>query len=413
MHSESTNNSSSSPSAIPNANGKRYSAWQLDTVEHGNLRLSDLGVATKTEPNRVLSRKTFRDCFLDRTAVFAFVIAFTGAGVACAFLGLGLVGANRDQDLQFARKASEIVIAVKDSWDDYVGAALWIHEACRSTSDQKGSIGNLKICTREDFQELFEYLMADKDLALQGMGFAPWVTNEERPILEREASRYYAESYPNVRYHGFTGRERLPSGNGTTLWMRSKQANYLPAHYVEPVLPNQDFLGFDILSMAESARPADIDLLLEWSPVVTDRIDLAYELPHSNYELGYYVVLMHPGIRLAGHANIKPDSCSELFLKVSTIIKMALLGQMTSNISVYLFDVNKNNTGDQFLGWGDYDSSTAMPYGPDASLTALPTNSSVKKFDFHNVDEEPKLDDLKAQRNRCTYETIPIAQNTW
>jgi hypothetical protein len=92
---------------------------------------------------------------LNRTLFVACLIALIGAGVSSAFLALGVSGSYRDQELRFEKQASELVNAVQARWKEYGVAALWVHEACRSTADQPETLDFLKICSREAFGELY------------------------------------------------------------------------------------------------------------------------------------------------------------------------------------------------------------------------------------------------------------------
>jgi hypothetical protein len=124
---------------------------------------------------------------LDRTLIFSILIALIGVAVSAAFLGLGLRGADSDKRLQFERQASEIIKAVEGTWNDFEVAGLWIHEKCRSSADQKDTRLPRGICSREDFLELYEYLL-HTGLEFEAIAWVPNVTHVERAILE-EASR--------------------------------------------------------------------------------------------------------------------------------------------------------------------------------------------------------------------------------
>lgn len=336
---------------------------------------------------------------LDRTAGFAILITLIGAGVSSAFLALGLSGAQRDQDLQFHRQASEVVLGVKTSWESYVGAALWIHEACRSTADQSTTIGiSTKICSREDFKELYEYLLAEEDLTLAAIGFAPWLERDDRAAAQQEATDYYSQNYPGIPYFGFTGFETMPGSNETVIWLRSEQQQYLPIQYLEPVERNKEFLGFDLWSTVDIIRDNDLRLLYDWQPVVTDREDFSKSIPGSDFDPGYYVMLTHPGIRLRGHnEQTQPLSASVILLRTAAIAEKAISSQKDSNLEVYLFDVEKvadTEFEPEFLAWASsHRPSASSPYGPDTAT-------------------EPVLDDLQSNDD-CFLETISIAQISW
>lgn len=124
---------------------------------------------------------------LDRTLIFSILIFLIGLGVSAAFLGLGLRGADSDKRLLFERQASEIIKAIEGTWNDFEIAGLWIHENCRSSADQKDTNLPRGICSREDFLELFEYLLST-ELEFEAIAWVPNVTHVDRAIME-EASR--------------------------------------------------------------------------------------------------------------------------------------------------------------------------------------------------------------------------------
>jgi hypothetical protein len=140
-----------------------------------------------------------------RSAILASLIALIGAGVNSAFLALHISGANEGEDLLFEEHATELISTVKDRWDDYEVAALWVHEACRSNPEHNSS---LKICSREYFHDLNEYLR-EGGLDVEAVSFIPTVAHENRHALEAESREYYRDNYPGVNYYGITGYELI------------------------------------------------------------------------------------------------------------------------------------------------------------------------------------------------------------
>jgi hypothetical protein len=122
----------------------------------------------------------------DRAMAFSILIALIGVGVSAAFFGLGLRGAENDKTLQFESQASKIIKAVEGKWNDFEVAGLWIHEACRSSANQKDTHLARGICSREDFLELYEYLVST-GLDFQAIAWVPNVTHVDRIILEDES----------------------------------------------------------------------------------------------------------------------------------------------------------------------------------------------------------------------------------
>jgi hypothetical protein len=149
------------------------------TKKHGNTIFSDYSQVRRSAGNPQTNST-------DRTMAFTILIALIGVGVSAAFLGLGLRGAESDKTLQFESQASVIIKAVEGAWNDFEVAGLWIHEACRSSANQKDNHISRGICSREDFLELYEYLVST-GLDFQAIAWVPNVTHVDRVIVEEES----------------------------------------------------------------------------------------------------------------------------------------------------------------------------------------------------------------------------------
>jgi hypothetical protein len=149
------------------------------TKKHSNAIFSDYSQVRRSSGNPQTNST-------DRTMAFSILIALIGVGVSAAFLGLGLRGAESDKTLQFESQASVIIKAVEGTWNDFEVAGLWIHEACRSSANQKDTHLARGICSREDFLELYEYLVST-GLDFQAIAWVPNVTHVDRAILEEES----------------------------------------------------------------------------------------------------------------------------------------------------------------------------------------------------------------------------------
>jgi hypothetical protein len=123
---------------------------------------------------------------LDRTLVFTVLIALVGFGVSAAFLGIGIRGADNDKRLQFEKSASERIKAVEVTWHDFEVAGLWIHEACRASADQNDIHLTRGICSRDDFFELYEYLLSS-GLEFQAVTWVANVTHVDRASMEEDS----------------------------------------------------------------------------------------------------------------------------------------------------------------------------------------------------------------------------------
>jgi hypothetical protein len=231
---------------------------------------NNVSIHLETMPSRTHKNTQTRGISMDRTVIFAALIALIGAGASGAFLALGISGANRDQHLRFEEHATEVIKAVQARWNDYEVAALWVHEACRSTSDHpKTTHGFLNMCSREHFHELYEYLRAG-GLDFEAVSFIPTIAHENRGALEQEAREYYRENYPDVKYRGITGYEWIgPKKHDYIGISRSEQPFYYPGHYLEPLEGHERFIDVDVMAIPNVNSTAEY--LFQWKPAVTGR----------------------------------------------------------------------------------------------------------------------------------------------
>jgi hypothetical protein len=84
----------------------------------------------------------------NRTTLFAGLVVTIGTVAAMLFLGFGVSGAVREQQIQFDLRAGELMSEIQAAFADYETASLWVHEACRS-----GQI------TRAEFRNVYEYMV--------------------------------------------------------------------------------------------------------------------------------------------------------------------------------------------------------------------------------------------------------------
>jgi hypothetical protein len=155
-------------------------ATQTTTIVADGSQESTL---TSTTP---LTSSTQKNPTIDRTLVFTVLIALVGVGVSAAFVGLGIQGADNDKQLQFEKQANERIKAVEIAWQNFEVAGLWIHEACRASADQNDKHLTRGICSRDDFLELYEYLLSS-GLDFQAVSWVPNVTHVDRASMEDES----------------------------------------------------------------------------------------------------------------------------------------------------------------------------------------------------------------------------------
>eukprot|EP00977_Amphora_coffeiformis_P019676 scaffold7386_cov160-Amphora_coffeaeformis.AAC.6 len=276
----------------------------------------------------------------DRVVVMLTLILLLGASASTAFMALGITGAHRDQDLRFERQASELVKAFQARWADYEVAGLWIHEACRATADQVGRVGSrIKMCTREDFLELYYYLVAG-GLEFSSISFFTTIMGYERELLEAEARAYYAQSDPGFTYRGVTGINNYFTAEGESGFLnfaiepRTTQPFYMPAHYVEPFEENRWFVEFDTFSIVQlNETDFDQDATALWTPNLSERV----REPIHEDTSGYSVFFFHPGIALPTHPNQFPMDAAGMMIHVPDVLRTAVEGQAEQTFA-YIFD---------------------------------------------------------------------------
>ena len=260
-----------------------------------------------------------------------------GLATSGAFLGLGVVSALADQDEHFERSATDLVKKMKSAVEDYINAASFIHNRCRSRE-----------FSRRDFREIYEYLTAG-GLDVLSVQYYPNITHDERPAGEAEALAFYAKNYPYVNYQGFVGFE---SDNATSLGPRSPQDFYFPIHFLEPVQGNEAVIGLDMYS-SESRRQTILSCIDTGLPTLTDRLRLVQERGKA-----YGVVLMHPGINFTSPfgddvATIWPRDIAGIVLRIPDLLQRFSVDQSES-MAIYLYDQMDETTSrtgkPQFLG---------------------------------------------------------------
>eukprot|EP00977_Amphora_coffeiformis_P019423 scaffold7227_cov160-Amphora_coffeaeformis.AAC.2 len=398
--------------AVDDINDKEGLPVFVDDTETGRLtppapgesRHHNQGDTDTTEPLTPLNARgkpSNKQADHSHSIWVAGIMVLVGAAITAAFLILAISSAQRDVDLRFEKTVNDVVSAARGGWAAFEGGALWIHEACRPSVDNPVNqmLPGTRICSRERFAQLQQYLRAD-GLEFQAMAFAPRVNDTLRQTFELEALMYYQQNYPNLLYFGFTGMEPDEDDpDDFELARRSKQPDYLPVHYVEPVRPNQIVVGFDLYSLDANSRNNNRALLESYEPLVSDRINPALSLPpelviEDSYKPNeYYVVLIHPGIPLPNQADSPPVAA--LILSVNSIIQSSVKFLEAEDLTVYFFDTSNINS--QYLGQ-DF-----------SRMDKEPINVMLHVKDN---DKEPALEDYASQ-SRCTVKVIPLKQKTW
>jgi hypothetical protein len=148
---------------------------EMTPDEDGEAR--EVNSVGSSETERTLTSFTLRN----RKIIFASLILIVGACASAAFLAIGILNAKASQADEFDKLTDEFVVKLQGAFNDYELFGRWIHESCR----ERGREGNLLgICNRQEFHELYEYILsAGPDF--QSAQFMPYVPH----IRERRWKR--------------------------------------------------------------------------------------------------------------------------------------------------------------------------------------------------------------------------------
>ncbi|KAL3902828.1 MAG: hypothetical protein SGILL_010684, partial [Bacillariaceae sp.] len=344
-----------------------------------------------------LKQSAFLGMFHRHTACCLIVlILFLGVSTACAFIAIGLTGAQDSHQIEFTRSAQSTVAKIQNAFKEYVDAASMIHAMCRHRD-----------FSRREFRELYEYMISS-GLRFKAMQFDPNITHAEREEAEAEARAFYAEHYPHVDYQGIRGF----NGNSTSLAPRWNQSFYFPIHYQEPVLGNEAAIDLDYYSSESRTRAVDSLFELE-APSMTDRLSLvkqAGQVSRCGDHDGpsYGVVLMHPGVDLSetllneeevAEMDVWPKDFSSMVICIPDLLHRSTIGT-ARDMSVYIHDLSHPGEDEVFMGG-------AQIYHTAESLTSYET----RFLEEAGLDEV--LESHECSHDHCYVDTIEITNREW
>jgi hypothetical protein len=167
-----------------------------------------------------------------RAGLLPALILLIGAAACALILGIGISAAKSHEEKRFQRLSEDVVLQLEKSFHEYKSASLWLQQASRSGKQ-----------TREEFRSLYSYMLAT-GLDFNSIAYLTNVTHDERVIFESDTRTFMEESYPEVPYDGFKIEEH---DNGTVLpYYNESRPFYFPAHYVELLEKNWDWLDLDL-----------------------------------------------------------------------------------------------------------------------------------------------------------------------
>ena len=127
----------------------------------------------------------------NRTIMLSSVIATVGLIASTLFLGFGISNAVDDQGKLFAMRATSLSLEIKQAWDAYTTAALWIYEAC-----------TVQPISRENFSNVFYFAKSHLDIEV---GMDSRFTVNEKCISELSADMTHGASCFQFIYRQSTG----------------------------------------------------------------------------------------------------------------------------------------------------------------------------------------------------------------
>ena len=315
---------------------------------------------------------------LDLASIISIFIVVIGGILCGAFITLGVRHAQEDKEHRFEKHASELVRAVKTTWDNYHLAALWVHETCRSTADHS-LLSGIRICSREDFRELYEYMSAG-ELEFKSVSFIVNVSGDMRDEMEQEARAYYEKVSPGYNYVGFTGLEDTPQG--ARFLPRIERPYYTPHHLVEPIRGNEFLIDLDVSSLKD--LPAE-QLLRE--AVATKQTTLSYPFAEQGPA---FVMLLHPGIPLTTSYSRGFVGVASVTFEFETIAKAASVG-LVRPVSLYIYDTT---SGERFFGGAqlhiDENGGVKPTLLDDVGLDSLQSSSKKRLSYSEDILVDPK-----------------------
>jgi signal transduction histidine kinase len=181
------------------------------------------------------------------------------------------------------------------------------------------------------------------------MCWVPKISHEQREALEEESSLFLSANYPDVVYRGVHELYFSPSIVGEYELVRSpNRSTYFPAHYLEPMEENVQFLDFNLNSPANPFLH-DLEAAIETGkPTVATPFRTPQGLGwDSNHKM---LMLFHPGIPLESQPNFVPTDVAALAIGTNMLMERLMSGITYNSVAVYLFDHRNPKEGeDVFL----------------------------------------------------------------
>lgn len=264
------------------------------------------------------------------------LIFLIGAAASATILVSGINSAKRDQENDFEKVSSDLLVEFDVALNDYLVAGQWVHQAFRTS--RKGSQ------TQRDFAEMYENLIST-GLEFQAVTLAMNVSANEREAMENESRDFVKQYHPSINYTGFRA-----FGDGSTI--PAPQAPfYFPVHFIAPMELSGKNLDLNLYT--STTRKNAIDKALQtWKPVLTEPAILGHQIGEESPALRS-VILVHPGIPLSSRPDVVPRDAVFMGIRIPDVIRRAHknLPLQKCRVSVFLYDSTDTTRENQpFLG---------------------------------------------------------------
>ena len=279
-------------------------------------------------------------------SLLAWLLLVLGAGVASAFLSLGLLDGKKDSQHSLDHSADHVANAIQSAWLQYQIVGLWAHQACHQLESSVGLANNLTktrhidnvlhLCSREEFRNLYEKTLTS-GLSVSSLQYATKVENQYRQLLEDESREWLSHRYPTMPYQGIT--VRTPTDPEPIVFPAPDRDYYFPAHRLEPLEANHAVYDSDMLQSNQKV----INKVL-----VTRKPSLSGPTRSTREQDALNVFLTHPGATISMLDSELPHSVVTIGVNIQDLLTQACR-HVHHHRSVYVYNTTYANAYD-FLG---------------------------------------------------------------
>jgi len=280
-----------------------------------------------------------KDIWRDRLYVITIPLVAMISVVISLFVWVSQWEEERNQ-FELKEIASNNAEKLRSSFSSYVDAVASIERFYVSSTQST--------IKREEFKTFVEYHLQNKS-GINGLSWNPVVFDEQRTSFEN-----------SVKQKGFPTFKIKERSNGELI-SASKRATYIPVHYIEPMLGNEQAFGFDVASSQQ--RKSTLDLSRDTGDAfATPRISLVQEQGKQAGILLFYPVYsgVHSTLEQR-RENIKGFAVG--VFRVGDITDAVLSAQVKKKVTVGIYDIT--------------DGKSTQLYGPENMKLHMPNTFKV------------------------------------